>query len=302
MLVEDSAVERQQIGGFLSGWKIDHLPIADGKDAWELIQGAEPPNLVLLDWVLPGMDGIELCRRIRASGSHKPYVYIVMLTSNDKKKDLLAAMAAGADDYLVKPVYPEELRARLMVGKRILELQQSMRFAATHDFLTKLVNRAEILSCLNAELSRGKRQRTTTAIVLADVDHFKLINDSMGHAAGDAVLVEISSRLKADLRPYDKVGRYGGEEFLIVLPECNLLTAARRADEMRSIVSKNAVLTTFENISVTVSMGVTVSDGSSGLSIEEFLHQADQALYAAKGNGRNCIRTYTMAFHYGAGK
>jgi len=293
MLVEDSVVERRQVGDYLLGWKIEFLPIADGKDAWDAIQAPNAPSLVLLDWALPGIDGIELCRRIRTLGANGDYVYIVMLTANEKKQDLLTAMAAGADDYLVKPVDPEELRARLMVGKRILELQHSMRFAATHDFLTKLLNRSEILASMKRELSRCQREDRSTAIILADLDHFKRINDTLGHAAGDAVLKEVAERLQSDLRTYDLVGRYGGEEFLILLPNCDSITATRRADEIRNLVSRKAIITTFATVSATISMGVTVSDKSQSLAIEDLLHQADQAMYAAKEAGRNCVRTFT---------
>jgi two-component system cell cycle response regulator len=292
MLVEDSVVETQQIGNYLAGWGIEFLPIGDGKVAWGVLQRPDPPNLVLLDWVLPGIDGIELCRRIRTLGATGAYTYVVMLTAKDKKQDLLTAMAAGADDYLVKPVDPEELRARLMVGKRLLELQQSMRFAATHDCLTKLLNRSEILASMKRELSRCQRENRSTAIILADLDHFKRINDSLGHAAGDAVLKEVAERLQSDLRTYDLVGRYGGEEFLILLPNCDSMTATRRADEIRNLVSRKAIITTFATVSATISMGVTVSDKSQSLAIEDLLHQADQAMYAAKEAGRNCVRTF----------
>jgi two-component system cell cycle response regulator len=292
MLVEDSVVERRQVGNYLSGWKIEFLPVADGNKAWDLLQTPDAPSLILLDWALPGLDGIELCRRIRTLGANGTYIYVVMLTANEKKQHLLTAMAAGADDYLVKPVDPEELRARLMVGKRILELQQSMRFAATHDFLTKLLNRAEILASLKRELSRCQREDQTIAVILADLDHFKQINDSLGHAAGDAVLKEVAYRLQLDLRTYDLVGRYGGEEFLILLPNCDLITATRRADEIRNLISKAAIITTFEAVSTTVSMGVSVGDKTHTLSVEDLLQQADQALYAAKKSGRNCVRTF----------
>jgi two-component system cell cycle response regulator len=292
MLVEDSVVERRQVGNYLSGWKIEFLPVADGNKAWDLLQTPDAPSLILLDWALPGLDGIELCRRIRTLGANGTYIYVVMLTANEKKQHLLTAMAAGADDYLVKPVDPEELRARLMVGKRILELQQSMRFAATHDFLTKLLNRAEILASLKRELSRCQREDQTIAVILADLDHFKQINDSLGHAVGDAVLKEVAYRLQLDLRTYDLVGRYGGEEFLILLPNCDLITATRRADEIRNLISKAAIITTFEAVSTTVSMGVSVGDKTHTLSVEDLLQQADQALYAAKKSGRNCVRTF----------
>lgn len=291
LLVEDSAVERQQIGCYLKEWNLDFATIENDADAWNCLQSSDAPNLVLLDWLLPGLDGVELCRRIRTLGANGTYIYTVMLTAKDKKQDLLTAMAAGADDYVAKPVDPSELRARLLVGKRIIDLHQSLRFAATHDFLTELLNRAEIRASLKRELSRGKRENKPVALILADLDHFKQINDSLGHAAGDGVLKEVAKRLQSDLRTYDLVGRYGGEEFLIVLPNCSLVVASRRADEIRCLVCKDAIVTTFATASVTISMGVTVCDWTQDLTIEDLLQQADEALYGAKENGRNCVQS-----------
>ena len=292
LLVEDSAVERQQIGRYLKEWNLDFAVAKDGLEAWSCLQKPDAPNLILLDWMLPGIDGIELSRRIRTLGSNGAYSYTVMLTAKDKKQDLLTAMEAGADDYLAKPVDPSELKARILVAKRILDLHQSLRFAATHDFLTKLLNRAEILASLKRELSRGAREGKPVAIIMADVDHFKEINDSLGHTVGDTVLREVAERLKGDLRPYDLVGRYGGEEFLIVLPNCNLNVATRRADEIRRFVSKDAIVTNFAKVPVTVSIGITAADGTQNFTGEELLHQADKALYSAKENGRNCVQTF----------
>ena len=292
LLVEDSVIERQQIGQYLEEWKLEFVAVKDGLEAWSCLQSPDAPNLVLLDWMLPGLDGIELSRRIRTLGANGAYIYTVMLTAKDKKQDLLTAMAAGADDYLAKPVDPSELKARISVAKRILDLHQSLRFAATHDFLTKLLNRAEILASLRRELSRSEREEKPVAVIMADVDHFKEINDSLGHTVGDIVLREVAERLQSDLRPYDLVGRYGGEEFLIVLPSCSLKVATRRADEIRHLVCKDAVVTTFATVPVTVSMGITAADRSQNLTIEEVLQQADKALYGAKENGRNRVQTF----------
>ncbi|HXY03683.1 MAG TPA: diguanylate cyclase [Terriglobales bacterium] len=295
LLVEDSAIDTYQITNYLNDWGLDFQVVADGKQAWEILQKPDAPNLLLLDWMLPGIDGIELCRRIRTLGADGTYFYIVMLTAKDRKQDLLTAMAAGADDYLAKPIDTSELKARIMVGKRILELQQSLRFAATHDFLTKLLNRAEIVAGLKREIARSHRIGHPASIILADIDHFKKINDSLGHAAGDEALKEVAGRLVSELRPYDLVGRYGGEEFLLVLPNCNLESALHRAEQLRWSVSKNPTLSTLANISITLSMGVTVSNCQPDLSAHELLRQADQALYLAKQNGRNCVQAFSAA-------
>jgi two-component system, cell cycle response regulator len=301
LLVEDSVLERHQIGRHLEEWGLDFQAVGNGSEAWELLQKPDAPGLVLLDWMLPGLDGIELCRRIRTLGADGTYFYTVMLTAKDKKQDLLTAMAAGADDYLAKPVDPSELRARILVGKRIMELQQSLRFAATHDFLTKLLNRAEILAGLKRELARSRRTGQPVAIILADIDHFKHINDSLGHAAGDEALKEVARRLKSDLRPYDLAGRYGGEEFLLILPTCNSTSATHRAEQLRLAASRDPVLTPFGNIPITLSMGVTVSTSDSAIAVEELLQQADQALYCAKQKGRNCVQAFFPGAQAAAG-
>ena len=293
LLVEDSYIERHKVGGYLTEWGFDHLAVGSGTEAVKLLEAPDPPNMALLDWMLPGLDGIDVCRRIRKLSTTGTYIYTVMLTAKNRKQDLLTAMEAGADDYLSKPVDPSELRARIMVGKRILELQQSLRFAATHDFLTNLLNRSEILAALEREFSRSGREGKAATLIMADIDHFKRVNDSLGHAAGDEVLKEVAKRLKADLRPYDVVGRYGGEEFLIILPGCDLVTGARRADEVRKLVAKDPILTPFGTTSTTVSMGVSVTTPDRDHTVSDFLHEADISMYAAKQNGRNRIELFS---------
>ncbi len=288
LLVEDSRLERHKIGRYLTDWRLDFVAVESGTEAFTLLEGPEPPNMVLLDWMLPDLDGIDICRRTRANGARAPYIYFVMLTAKSRKQDLLIAMAAGADDYLAKPVDPSELRARIMAGKRILELQQSLRFAATHDFLTNLLNRSEILAAIDRERSRSEREGKPTTIIMADIDHFKRINDSLGHAAGDEVLKEVGRRLRSDLRAYDVVGRYGGEEFLIVLPGCNLTTGARRADELRNLVAKDPIFTPFGTTTATISLGVTATSNRES-AVSDLLREADVCMYAAKKKGRNRV-------------
>jgi two-component system, cell cycle response regulator len=301
LLVEDSYLERHKLGGCLTEWGLEYVAVGSGTEAVKLLESPDPPELVLLDWILPGMDGIDVLRRIRKV-THGSYIYTVMLTAKNQKKDRMLAMEAGADDYLSKPVDPAELRSRIMVGKRIVELQQSLRFAASHDFLTNLLNRSEILAAFEREFARGGREEKPLTVILADIDHFKKVNDTLGHAAGDEVLKEVARRLKTDLRPYDVVGRYGGEEFLLVLPGCNLSNGARRADDIRKVVGGCPIVTRYGTTTATVSMGVTAADSDRAQNASDFLHEADVSLYAAKKNGRNRVEVFTATSSAGAAR
>ena len=296
LVAEDSPVYRKLLGNYLQEWGFRHTIVKDGSEAWHVLQHGDSPRLLLLDWVLPGVDGVELCRRVRARGAGvNPYSYIVLLTGKDRKQDMLEAMQAGVDDYLVKPFDEWELRARLNVGKRILELNQQlvearelMRHAATHDSLTGVVNRGEILEFLRKELDRGQRNNKPTGVILADLDRFKNVNDTLGHLFGDEALREIVRRFRACLRVYDSVGRYGGEEFLLVLPGCDLMTTIIRADQIRTRVGDQPVNWSRTSRVVTVSMGVACALAGN-VDVESLLNQVDKGLYEAKRKGRNRV-------------
>jgi two-component system, cell cycle response regulator len=296
LLVEDSPIYRKLVANCLLDWGFTLEMAETGSQAWDLLHQPDTPKLVLLDWVLPDFDGIELCRRIRQEGSSREYIYFILLTGKNAKEDMLKAMEAGADDYLIKPFDELELKARLMVGQRILKLQEeliaareSMRHAATHDSLTGLMNRAETLEFLNRELARAQREHSPVGVILADIDHFKDVNDSCGHLFGDEALREISGRLRSKLRVYDVIGRYGGEEFLLVVPGCNLTNARTRAEDLRQhVASKPIAFSGIEKI-ITISMGVTIASNCGSRDVETLLNQADLGLYEAKRKGRNRV-------------
>lgn len=292
LLAEDSALYRHMIGSHLTEWGFDFVCAKDGRTAWNLLMEPCAPRLAVLDWVLPEIEGVELCRRLRSHPGH--YTYTILLTAKNQRQEMLEAMDAGADDFLAKPFDPLELKARLLVGKRIVSLQQklvsandALQFTASHDFLTGTWNRSEILAFLQRELARSRRDGSPVGIVLLDVDHFKQVNDQFGHETGDFVLKEIAARLSANQREYDGIGRYGGEEFLLVLPNCDLSATARRADQIRNLIATTPILTPQGAKSVTVSMGVTVAESCTDS--ESLLRRADVALYQAKRNGRNRV-------------
>src|SRR4051812_29637418 len=183
----------------LTWWGYQPLLVRDGREAWEILQREDAPRLALLDWMMPGMDGPELCRRVRAAG-REPYIYILLLTARSESQDLIEGMDAGADDYLTKPFNAHELRVRIRAGRRILDLQDALREQATHDGLTGLLNRNSILEKLDEEVARSARTEEPLSVLMADLDKFKSINDTYGHLAGDAVLREAARRLKAAAR------------------------------------------------------------------------------------------------------
>jgi diguanylate cyclase (GGDEF)-like protein len=215
---------------------------------------------------MPEIDGTELCRRIR---QRKPslYQYILLVTGKNDRRDIVHGLDAGADDYLTKPFDRDELRVRLRVGKRILDLQdnlikarEELRFQATHDLLTGLWNRGAVIELLNHELDRSARFSIPTAVLMLDLDHFKKINDTHGHLAGDAVLKEAAQRLTHAVRSYDCIGRYGGEEFLAVLPGCDKSQTRKTAERIRSAIASSPVSAAGSDISFTISIGATVAE------------------------------------------
>lgn len=291
LVADDNSAFRQQLTDSLARWGYEVQVAADGLTAWRMLQAADAPTLALLDWMMPGMDGLRICEEVRRQPGGR-YRYLILMTARADKSDVISGLEAGADDYLIKPLDEHELRARLRAGRRILELQEqllaaqeSLRHQATHDPLTGLLNRGAIVEALGRELARAHREGKPVGVLLADVDRFKAINDTWGHPAGDAVLREVGRRMAASLRPYDALGRYGGEEFLAVLPECDAAALGRLAERLRHCVGEAPVGLPGEFVPVTLSLG-----GAAGVrDADELLREADAALYRAKRAGRNRV-------------
>jgi diguanylate cyclase (GGDEF)-like protein len=274
-------------------WGYEVVVTKDGNEAWQALQEKDAPPLAILDWMMPGMDGVEVCRKVRER-IKEPYTYLILLTALQQEEDLVAGMEAGADDYIAKPFKSNELKVRLRAGRRIIELQdelitarEALRAKATHDPLTGLWNHEEILRILDRELARADREGTTVGILMLDLDHFKKVNDTYGHMAGDVVLRVIAKRMFSLIRAYDAVGRYGGEEFIVVLPGCDQTSAQTIAERFRSYISKDNVDTPEGMIPVTISLGVAASGKGKKRDMNSLVKAADSALYRAKSNGRN---------------
>lgn len=296
MVAEDDQISRKVVKSLLKKWGFEAIEVEDGDQAWQILQADDTPRLILADWMMPGIDGLELCRRLRAK-SESSYHYIILLTSRDSKEDILGGLNAGADDYITKPFMPQELEMRLRIGVRILALQQSLqealalqRYQAQHDPLTGILNHGEILLILEQE--RSRRQNTNLAIIMGDLDHFKKVNDTYGHVAGDAVLVEVAQRINNNIRLYDTVGRYGGEEFLLILPGCSKEEALQIGRRILKNIEQPAIKFQDNNIAVTISLGLACFKAGEQTNVTSLVQAADNALYKAKLNGRNRIETY----------
>jgi diguanylate cyclase (GGDEF)-like protein len=283
----------------LLDWGYEAVFAENGGEVNALLQSDQCPRLAVLDWTPGGIDGVELCRQVRAS-SRSQYIYILLLTARTQSQDIVMGMEAGADDYVTKPFDPAELRARLWAGRRILQLQEqlvqareALREQATRDGLTGLWNRMTILEILDKELSRAARERGSVGVVMADLDYFKQINDMCGHIAGDTVLRQAAQRMQANVRQYDSIGRYGGEEFLIVLPGCDLRGGLAQAERMRAALAADQFALPEGAPRVTCSVGVAaVSDVSGAVDAHRLVREADAALYLAKHNGRNRVEAF----------
>jgi diguanylate cyclase (GGDEF)-like protein len=293
LIAEDDPVSRHMLRTFLVKWEYEVVAAVDGIEALRILESEDAPSLAVLDWMMPGLEGPQVCKRVREH-PERPYVYVLLVTARSQKGDLLRGLESGADDYLTKPFDAQELRARLRVGQRILDLQDSLitareelRFSATHDALTGISNRPSVLEAVSREQFRQVREGGSFGVIFADIDHFKSVNDTHGHLSGDEVLREVTQRMVGCVRPYDTVGRYGGEEFLIVAPSLDGSGALGLAERIRQAIESEPISTSSGEVRVTASLGVAVSSRDKPLESDALLRSADEALYRAKDQGRN---------------
>jgi two-component system, cell cycle response regulator len=288
LVADDSSFYRNMLQSLLESWGYEVVLAADGHEAQRILDSDDTPRMAILDCVMPGLSGLELCERIRAR--KHGCVYAILLSADNQESDVARGFEFGADDYLCKPFNQYELRTRLRVGELIIRSREevvdahdALKFEASHDFLLRIWNRRAILELLSKELSRAKRSQTPLCVLLADLDLFKRVNDSYGHLIGDDVLRSAAERMATAVRNDDHVGRYGGEEFLVVLPNCTSEAAQEVAERVRQSI-ENALLP--NEVKITVSVGVSQWRGQE---IHHLLHRAEVALYGAKQNGRNRV-------------
>jgi two-component system cell cycle response regulator len=294
LLADDDRLSRQVLEEKVTAWGYDAVSVSEGGKALTALLRPDAPRLALLDWEMPGLSGVDVCRVLRGRRD-APYVYIVLCTGRDGQRHLIDGLAAGADDYIKKPYDVHELEVRLRAGKRVVLLQDQLLDAqaelerrALTDSLTGSKNRGAIVDVLTRELARTRRTGRPTSVVLCDVDHFKNVNDTHGHPAGDTVLRELVRRVKVEVRTHDDLGRWGGEEFLVILPECPAEEAVRVGERLRDSFAREPVQTEVVQITATASFGVAGTD-QGYKDVNAIVGAADMALYAAKAAGRNRV-------------
>jgi two-component system cell cycle response regulator len=297
LLAEDDPGSRRLVKVHLSDAGYEVIEAEDGQLAWELFQ-RETFQIVITDWMMPKMDGPTLIHNIRSSGQ-KGYTYIIMLTAIDDKPKVVMGLEAGADEYLTKPFDSKELIARVASGERILKLEEQLTQArhemetlAMHDGLTGIFNRRAIEEYTEAELDLARRKERPLSVILLDIDHFKDINDQYGHSIGDHTLQQLAGILPGNLRQYDRIGRWGGDEFIVILPDTKISEANMIAERMRIATAETKwSLENGECYTVQISLGVACASGSYP-SLIKLVDAADLAMYQAKQAGRNHVCSF----------
>jgi diguanylate cyclase (GGDEF)-like protein len=295
LVADDSRFYRNMLQGLLEPWGYEVVLATDGHEAQRILDGDDSPRLAILDCLMPGLSGLEVCEHIRAR--KQGYVYTILLSVDDRQSDVLRGFEFGADDYLCKPFKQLELRTRLKVGELIIrsqeevvEAHEALKFEASHDLLMRIWNRRAIIELLGKELSRAKRMQAPISVLLADLDLFKRVNDLHGLLVGDEVLRSAAERMAIAVRKDDYVGRYEGEEFLVVLPSCTAEAAREVAERVRQALADEPLP---HEVEMTVSIGV--SQWRSGQKVRDLLHLADVALCRAKQNGRNRVEVENVS-------
>jgi len=293
LVADDSLMMRRLLGSHLAGWGYDVVSVEDGAAAWDVLSSEEAPPIAILDWMMPKQTGVELCRLVRAL-KREQYTYLLLLTSRGLREDIVEGLSAGADDYIIKPFDKHELEVRLRAGRRIIDLQQelfrtqeALRIQATRDSLTGAWNRAQILMILEREMVRSEREGRPLGLLLMDLDHFKQVNDTYGHQVGDQVLEEVTERVMRVMRVYDSFGRYGGEEFIGVVPGCDAAGLCSQAERLRQALGDEPYHVGGHRLQLTASFGLTTFEPGTPSSMDLLVRAADCALYEAKRNGRN---------------
>ncbi len=290
LIVEDDAVTEMLITSNVLQWGYKTHSVNSAEAAIAFLEQQTDFYIVITDWSLGGMPGTELAAYIKENFASM--IYIIMLTNRSDEENLVHAMEKGVDDFISKPFRPAELRVRIRAGARLVEKSLKLAFLASFDELTQVWNRRMLTEQMEIEWQRHKREQTQLCIAILDLDRFKNINDSFGHAAGDRVLQKFGQVLQKQSRPYDLIGRFGGEEFVVMFPNTSIDDAKKICERFRTTLESEEFAISDRSINVTVSIGLA-SDHKNTTSYTDVLNKADEALYKAKGSGRNRTEVWT---------
>ncbi len=295
LIVDDDPINLKILSKVVSDLGYDPITVNNGTDALESIKQKEC-SVVLLDWMMPGMDGIEVCRGIRMLDDEN-VCYIIINSAREGSDDISRALKAGANDYISKNTDLVELKARIGAGvrtarleRKLIDLNNRLKYLVRIDSLTGLLNHAAILKELSMELDRGRRDATPTSILMLDLDRFKTVNDTYGHQTGDEVLIRFSDLLTQSCRSFDRIGRYGGEEFLIVLPRTEEEECITIGNRIRTQTETLQIVNEINNLRITCSIGCCTTVNSEKHSFS-LIAAADSALFRAKKAGRNLVKS-----------
>ncbi len=291
LVVDDNLTSRLILTSALKKWGYEPIQASNGKEALSILSQPNTPMIVLLDWIMPEMDGIDVVKNLKQMDK-EIYPYVIMLTAKTEKEEVITGLEAGADDYVRKPFDMEELQARIKVGirtinlqKKLIETQKVLEHEALHDPLTGVLNRRGVLERLNEEIERGYRKGTYTCVAMFDIDHFKKVNDAYGHQIGDEVLKGFTKIISEKTRAYDSLGRLGGEEFLLIIPETSENDSISTLERLLNEIRNAPIQTSAGDLKITTSIGGIIIYGKP--TIDKVIKLVDDALYKAKERGRD---------------
>jgi len=297
LVAERDAESRETLCEWLESWGYKPIEVSDGEAALQVLSGDGAPQLALLDWAMPGCDGQDICAWMRAKGEAE--IYILWLVDETERSGVVEGLKTGADDYALRPLHGHQLKQQLRMGRSLVDLwrelaeaREALCLQADRDLLTGIWNRRRIMRFLDKGFLSMRSNGTEVATIMLDLDHFRRLNDTQGHAAGDAVLRTVARRISEILRPYDGIGRYGGEQFVVVLPDCDAHSASFVAERLRRAIGEAPVRIPGGRVSITASIGLMTTGAEMGIDAERALAIADDCLSLAKERGRNRVVTY----------
>jgi diguanylate cyclase (GGDEF)-like protein len=298
LIAEDDVISGRALASNIEEWGYEVVVTRNGQDAWQILNSknkgeANGIQIAVLDWEMPKINGIELCRKIRnrRRPRKRSYIYIILMTGRDHQEDILQGLVAGADDYMTKPFDPIELKIRLQNGQHIIQQARAREDLSNKDEVTGLWNRAAILHFLDEEIERNARQNQPTGLILFNVEGLSRINQRLGYKEADRILIELSARLKNSIRYYDKLGRIGENEFLAIFPNCRMEHLKNIGERLRRAALEDSAFPETEEPKISIRLGASSSEYFPRCSSQDLLEASRQALRSAIDSGTTTLVT-----------